>query len=626
LRAYQLDPVSGVRLVGGEMLQWSDFTPGATPGVSPLLLRHLLARAAFGQRILALGPRAARHLEQLPSGSDVDVLVRGLPDARELTNQSQLRDGITVYCGGLDRFEADGPYDVIVVLDGPGVLLTPDSTGSGVRELLQRLAKWLAPTGTFVAMLENDLGLDRLLRLQVREHLDADRAWERGAEGFDQRPLYLREVAHVLGDAGITSTALYAAFPTAEKIDLLVDDSCGEDTILSGTAAALAASVEATHFSNRPALVDPYDLSLRLFESGQVMSLASAWVVIGRPSAAALSSKVVTSGSANGTLPALLMADQPGRPEWAVVRTVEQVDGRWQHQLRPEGHLREMRERRVVRHFDDLPSEYPSGPTLEATLRRASSAHDVGLVRELVVRYSRWLQATPSTTGDGDPRFFAVPSRVVVTGESLMTLDLTWRLTASLPHDVLLVRGLRDFARRLLRSGAEHPWAAGISPDRLTQTLGAMAGVEVSTSRIEAVARLEAEVRVTLAGSDAAAESLEYASNLDAGRSQFVSQAGPVRGYREALALSGRLAQDLDVREQQVGWLQDTLRARDHRLADLERQFDDIRASFSFRVGRFLTWPGRAIVQLVRRVALSAIPHGLVSKAMKLAERMARRV
>ena len=618
MQSYQVDPVSGARLVGGEMLQWSDLDKGVSPGVSGLLLTHVRQGRPAPGRVLVLGPRAAQVFEQVAPHAEVDVLVRGLPDARALSSVGQMRQDVTVYCGSLERFEPTAPYDLIVVLDSPSGLSSPDSEGIGQREVLQRLSKWLSPEGTLVAVVENDLGFDRLFRLQVRERYDDDLAWDRGAPGLDPRPLYHRELREVLPSVGLRADEVYAAFPSASDVALLVGSACVEDPALARAAAGQAAQVLTDHFSREPALVDPYDMALRLLESGEVMALASAWLLVAGPA-----SRPETEV---GDPLAVLSTDRRGRPEWRALRSVEREDGRWVQRLRPLVPAAEVRGRRVVRRYEHLSgagAELSTGTTLEAALRRASERHDVAQVRTLLRRYAAFL-ASLAGTPDAEVGFFAVPANVVLDGEQLRVLDDTWRFAQALPPQVVLLRGLRDFARRLLRSGVEHPWAPDSSPDRLAQTLAGMTGTEVTERDIDAVARYEAEVDVVLDGGGSAAESMSYARNLDSGRSQFVSQSGPARSYREVTATTGRLAQELDARHNQVEWLELTLRLRDRRLGDLEHQLRSTRDSASFKIGRFFTWPLRSSVSLVRRVVLSAIPPGYLRRGLELAKRLSR--
>ncbi len=625
MSAHQVDPVSGAHLIGGEMLQWSDLDRTALGAAAATLVRSLAAADGI-RRVLALGPRASRVIDALPIKVEVDVLVRGLPDARTISTTARMRHGVNVLCGGLDRFEADAPYDLVIAFDGPAVLLGPDSQGLGHEELLLRMAKWLSPEGTLVATVENDLGLDRLLRLQVRDLYDADTAWHRGGPGFAERPPYFRELVSALSSADLRADDIYAAYPSAEDVTLLIGREATDDVALSLTAAALTARAEGGYFSDHPALADPYNLALRVFDSGLALELASAWVVVARPSSApARRNGGPDAGAAAGVLPVLIASEQAGRPEWRAVTTIEHSPDGWTYRLRPLVAAEEMRERRLIRDFSRLAHVPGGGLTLEMALRSACAVGDLGRVRHLVKRYHAWLQSEVVDIDRGDGRFFAVPANLLLATGALLPLDASWRLSQELPSDVLLVRGLRDFVIRLLGSGAEHPWAADISPDALTQTLAAMVAVDDAPRLVDIVARVEAEVEVVILGGSAAAEATAYARNVAHGASQFAAQAGPSRGYREALASAGRMAQELHDREGQVRWLQATLRTRDRRVGELEHQVASVRGSVSFRIGRFFTWPGRALIGGARRVAISAIPAGYIGRAKNVLQRLLAR-
>jgi hypothetical protein len=89
--------------------------------------------------------------------------------------------------------------------------------------VLRRVAKWLTPDGVLVATIENDLGFDRLFRLQVRDRYDGDEAWHRGSLGFDDRPLYLREMRECLESAGLQPAVVYTGYPDLEDLSLLIE-------------------------------------------------------------------------------------------------------------------------------------------------------------------------------------------------------------------------------------------------------------------------------------------------------------------------------------------------------------------------------------------------------------------
>ena len=636
--SYQVDLASGTRLIGGEMAGWSDLTAQSSAGAVTCLLDPVLCAARSAPRILLLGPRASRLLEDLPADAEVDVLVRGLGDARHLAALSGLRARGAIHCGGLDRFAPQERYDVIVSLDGPSVLMSPDSPGIGHAALVRLLGTWLGTDGTLVAAVSNELGFDTQFRLKVREALDADDQWHRGAAGFDPRALYHRELDGALESAALKPLSVYAGFPAADSLSLLVGRESADDPAVSSTAASLAARMEQSHFSREPSLVDAYGLALRLFDSGLTFEFAPLWLVVARTAGVAGTDNTDDAAPAGSlaapsaapslpSLPALVATEDSGRPVWRAVTTVERDGNRWVHRVRPVAGTTEMRERRVVRDYAGMGDSAPEGTPLEALLRQACATGSIIRVRALVQRYAAWLRDVRSWPGEAaGVRVFAVPSNVVVSGDELACFDPTWRWTAELDDDVVLVRGLRDFARRLLRSGAEHPWNPDISPDALAQTLAAMAGVEWDPALVEVVAGVEAELDVVVHGGDATYEGVSYASNLEGGSSQFAHSGA--RGYREALASSGRMAQALHERDGQVQWLEATLRARDARVGDLDRTLDAVRGSVSFRIGRFLTWPVRWPVSVVastfRRLALSMLPPGAPGKVRKLVQRLSR--
>lgn len=617
--SYQIDAASGSRLVGGEMFEWSDLAKESWPGAEAPLLSAVLRSGETPERVLVLGARASHLVDELPSGVAVDLLVRGLPDARKLASVSRLRSDVTVYCGGLDRFDTEGEYDLIVALGTPSDFMSPDSVGLGHRDLLARLGSWLSVGGTVMTSVDNELGFDKRFRLQVRDAYDRDDMWHRGATGFDDRALYYRELPGALESANLIPDSVYAAFAVADSLSVLIGSKAVDEPAIASAAAALTARMAQSHFAEEPSVVDAYDMSLRLFESGLTMEFAPLWIVIARPA----NGGAAASPHSGGTLPALIASEDTGRSQWRAHTTLQLQDDRWTHESRPVTALTEMRERSVLRDYSELPQLVPEGATLEALLRRACATGGIAPVRKLVQRYAEWLGDSELwPDGSAGERLFAVPSNVMVTDSGLTCFDRSWRWTAQLDQDILVVRGLRDFARRLLRSGAEHPWTPDISPDALTQTLTSMVGVEWSPHLVDVAARVEAEIKTVMHGGDATYEARAYVSNLEDGASQYASSGGPLRGYREALASSGRMAEALHEREGQVQWLEATLRARDIRVGEMDRTLLSIRGSVSFRIGRALTRPLRIIVLAARRVALSVIPTGYLSRAAKLLRKM----
>jgi hypothetical protein len=604
-QVHRVDQVSGARLVGGEMLAWSDLASRPSPGVAEQLVGRLVPASGSLGAVLLVGARAAQLVERLPAATTVDVLVRGLPDARTLAVAAKLRSGITVHCGTFESFDPDRTFDLVVDLDGPDHVVSPDGQPITQAALLARLAGYLTPEGQLVACVANELGVEELFRLDVASRRDDDSAWGWEAPGEARRPLYRRELEPALEAAGLVAVGTYAVVPSSGDATLVVTSECAADPVVGPVVAALGAAVLANHYTERPALADPYDLARRYFESGEIEALAPAWLVVARRAAAT---------TATPPLPALLTVESGLRDVWAVTQAVVDTGEGYAWEVRPVAGRAEMRERSVVRLVEKASFDAVSGESLEAQLRRASQHHDIATVRRLVQAYDRWIRSAGAGQGD-DFRFFAVPANVVVTDQAFSPLDGSWALSTRLSDDVLVVHGLRDFASRLLGAGSEHPWAPDTSPDSLSRTLAAMASLVVQPGVLEEVARLEAEVRVVLRGGDAVEESVAFAGNLQAGRSQFVAQSGPTRGYREAVAAGTRLAEELAARSAKVEWLEATLAMRDRQVDSLERQLGSVWASASFKIGRFFTWPVRGLVQGLRRVVYSVIPMDMVKRA-----------
>lgn len=618
----QIDPPSGAVLLGGDQLHWSDLA-GAEPSSATSYLLHRLSSGHRPRSVLLLGPRAAAHLDAVQASS-VSVLVRGLPDARQLSALAGERDELLVFCGPFDRFPTERSYDLVVCLDDPTTVATPDSPGAGHTELLRLISTVLAPDGVAVTCLGNTLGLDDLLRLEVRSRFDDDSQWFRGSPDFVQRSPYHHEVAALLAAAGLTARHTYAAYACSHAPALLVGDEVAREAVDSPEVrrrlTALLQRVEAAQHSRTPALLDPYALSRKVIEAGMVSQVAPAWLVITGHADAA--------GGRHGHLPDVVLGDQVAAPGWAAVITFDRAGTGWSRRaVAAAGHdlLAERRLRRDLRRAAGGDGAPDAGESLQERLRVAATRGDLRALQGAVRGYADWL--LDPAFADPAGRFFATPDNVLVHRDGTHSLlDPSWSWAEPLDARLAVVRGLRSFAHHLLRSGAEHHWRPDISPDDLARTLAAMADLPVEPALLEAVARRETEVSAVLQRLNPAQESRTYAANLAGGVSQFSSAAGPSRGYRESLALTGRMAQELHERGEQVRWLESSLRDRDRRVAALERELRSVRGSVSYRTGRRITAPGRgagqAVVRAGRKGALSMLPPDFTPRAERALRRL----
>ncbi|NNG40195.1 hypothetical protein HJ588_13060 [Flexivirga sp. ID2601S] len=173
-------PTGGVPLLGGEMPDWTD--PPAPLGV---LGDHLRATAGEPGSVLLLGRTAAQLHPHFPGAT---VVVRGQRDAEALHAA-----GVDVRCGGLDRLPSDVRADLVLLLDPPGAVLTPDSDGWSHVELVEQAARHLTPDGRLVAFVPGALSARRETSPPVHR-LDGDDAWWVGTDGYDDRAPALNEL------------------------------------------------------------------------------------------------------------------------------------------------------------------------------------------------------------------------------------------------------------------------------------------------------------------------------------------------------------------------------------------------------------------------------------------------
>lgn len=623
-----IDAVSGVRLVGGEVMT-GELADQTRPGAIAHLLQQTIG-ASHPDSALLLGAGAATLVQDLPHALPVDLVLRSLPDARDLVSNTRDRTALTVHAGGLDRFSPGRRWPLVVCLGGPEELLTPDSTPMGHAAFLAAVADLLAPGGTAILAVANEIGLDEVFRLDVRSHLDADSSWYRGSDGYDSRRMLHHELVPALTGAGLSAEATWCAFPNFAAPSLLVAPSACAEPAVRPHLEGLIARAEGARFSTTPAVVDTYRTTRRLLEADLALQTAPGWLLVARRSedttAVEQASEASTGASAASSVPAetnwpaVLTSEDRTRPEWASVTTLTQGTDGWSTQVVSRGNHTLM-ERRVHRDLDAGSHSPHGGELLENLMRTEAARGNLAGLRRLVQAYGRFLNGADFSGAAAGRSFFAVPSNVVVHEDSMSVLDPTWTWAEELPEALPLARGLRDFSRRMLAAGAEHPWQADISPDAVTQTLLAMVSLPWSDALVAEIAEREAELEIVLHGGGAIEQSAALAANLAGGASQFVSAPSPARGYRESLAATGRLSQELHERSGQVKWLEATVRQRDHRVAQLQMQVERIEGSPSYKLGRVVTAPTRRVSDRAMRKVKSRVLTFLPPRYSRGAER-----
>ena len=410
-----------VRLIGGEMLVWSDLDGRHGPGpVGGAVLATLVA--AVEGRMLVAGPHDPALIDALRTG-DLTILVRGVADADLLAERYADRPGVTVCCGAIEKLAAaEPPYDVVVALDGVSRVCTAEDGDLAWDEAFALLVAVLRPGGRLLLGTENLLGLHRLAALPPAE---TDSDWAPAAEYDETRPAGPEQVRARVTVAGLDVVHTYAAYPAPIEPTVLLDADVLADGSIGGfvESALLRACTP-----GGPALTDPGRLAVASLRHGAAAHLAPAWVML----AVRTAPRAVDADGVHDGLPAAVIAD--GSRVWEVRR-----DGAagWN------------------REAADGSSAVPVGRTLERLVIGACLRRDMPAVRMLL---GAWQEGP--TAG--------VPAEHVIVGPAG---DLVAAAAASDP-----VAALRRLAATLLT--LPHPWPAVTDTGELAVLLAAAAGRE----------------------------------------------------------------------------------------------------------------------------------------------------
>ena len=606
----QRDAISGARILVGDMLMWSDLDSLDVP-----LAAREVVRAAIGahrpRRVLLAGPRAGLLVDVVPTDVPVDLLVRALPDARTLGDRAGLHSLADIWCGGLDVFEPGHTYDLVVALGGPERLLGPDSEGLTEAQAVARLSALLEDGGRLVVDLANELGVADLVSAVPDETLESDAGWHVGAQGFASRHLFAGERAGLLQREGLQAEASFAALPSLDQHRVLVRDSAMRDGALRDQVGFHAGQALDEHFASTPVLREPRDLFERVVDAGMLDELSPAWLLVATKGA----------GSTPPDYPAIVVAESEAASPWSTVAVIS-ADGTQSVAWASSRADAETSEGAVSRGLVPL----APGRSFELDLRRACATRRHAAIRSRVRRYAAWLADNGVwTTRSAEQRFFATPANTLVDGDELRLADPSWRRTGVVSGEDALVRGLRDFARRLLASGSAHPWRVTVTPDELTITLASMAGLTVTSAMITRIARVEAEVASTVAGRPEDVDEL-LERNLEQGQFARDLPAPDEIGFRELLTHHRVISRELREKQGQVKWLEGTLRHRDRYIRSLERVIERYEDTLTYRAVEAMRAPRRIAtekaVAAAKSTAQDALPPGALSKARQLAARV----
>ncbi|WP_433437452.1 hypothetical protein [Nonomuraea sp. CA-141351] len=432
-----------VRLIGGEMLLWSDMSNmggiADWRGAALELIRRLVPASG---RVLLVGPHPQGLVDEVVArASSAAVLLRSYPDACAL---GERHPGLAVFCGRLEVFAAEEPYDLVLALDGLLRTHSAEAPAAAWSESLGALAGLMAPGGRLVLGVRNDLGVDRFLEARPADREGSDDQW--APHGFD--PTYPSGPAALdrgLESAGLSVGRCYAAYPVRQAPRALLS----REALAADLPDALTFPLSARG-GDRMLVADPLRLTRLVFRHRLGEELAPLWLAV---------------------------ATRPPHDDGVELPLGLVEEGTALYELTHDG------ARRLP---DGEERQIPAGRVVEEILVEACAREDVKTVRELLKELAEWLEA------GGDVS--AATDSLVYDGERFAAINpLAGPSSPPVPR-VVLCRILWRFAVRLLAAGHHHPWPWPLEADQLTLTLCGMADRPCDQGDLDCARKLDAEL------------------------------------------------------------------------------------------------------------------------------------
>ncbi|SDH87803.1 hypothetical protein [Nonomuraea jiangxiensis] len=526
-----------VRLIGGEMLLWSDMSTmgGVTDWrVAALdLVRRMIPESG---RVLLVGPHPQLLVDDVVErASDPAVLLRSYPDACAL---GERHPGLAVFCGRLEVFEAEQPYDLVLALDGLLRTHSAEAPAAAWIESLDALAALVAYGGRLVLGVRNDLGVDRFQEARPADREGGDDQW--APHGFDPSyPSGPQALDRGLESAGLSVRRCYAAYPGRQAPRALLSREALARELPDAITFPLSA-----RGGDRMLVADPLRLTRLVFRHRLGEQLAPLWLAIAtRPPHEA------AYDTAPDDLPLGLIEE-----------------GASLYELTPAG---------VKRLPDGDERPVPAGRVVEEILVEACAREDVRTVRELLGELAAWLEA------GGDVS--AATDSLVYDGERFAAIGPAAPPATTPDPRVVLCRILWRFAVRLQMAGHHHPWPWPLEADQLTLTLCGMAGRPCDPGDLDLARKLDAEL----------GQPAELAEQPPTYRDLLSSRDRLADQLTAALARISRLETKLSYREREL------VRAKS-KLRRIQRKAAAYRRTLGYRLSRRLARPGKVARRVIR--------------------------
>ncbi|MFK4041300.1 hypothetical protein ACI2LC_36270 [Nonomuraea wenchangensis] len=558
-----------VRLVGGEMLLWSDMADmsgGITDwrGAALELIRRMVPASG---KVLLVGPHPQTVVDEViaqagltgeesaapaglaedetvltPLAGRVAVLVRSYPDACALGERHPALD---VFCGRLEAFAADEPYDLVLALDGLLRTHSAEAPAASWAESLDALSALVAPGGRLVLGVHNDLGVDRIVEARPADRDGGDDQW--APHGFDPSyPSGPGALDAALESAGLSVQRCYAAYPSRHAPRALL----AREALAFDLPDALAFPLGARD-GDRMLVADPLRLTRLVFRHRLGEELAPAWLAVTvRP-------PLLTKERDD--------ADAEERAYTALPLGLVQEGGTL-YELTHTG-LRQLP--------DGGERPIPAGRVLEEILVEACAREDTATVRELLTALADWVE----DCGDAA----AATDSLVYDGARFAPIGDLQGPAAPPDPRIVLCRILLRFAVRLQAAGHHHPWPWPLDADELTLTLCGMAGRSCDPGDLDRARKLDAEL------------------------GQPAEPAGHAPTYRDLLGARDRLADQLTAALARIARLETKLSYRERelvrargKLRRTQRKATAYRRTLGYRLSRRLARPRRVARKVIR--------------------------
>ncbi|TYB47591.1 hypothetical protein FXF51_57775 [Nonomuraea sp. PA05] len=570
-----------VRLIGGEMLLWSDMSAmdGVTEwrGAALELIRRTIPEEG---RVLLVGPHPRALVDDVVARAhSAAVLLRSYPDACALGAR---HPELEVYCGRLELLDADEPYDLVLAMDGLLRTHSAEAPAAAWSESLGALADLVAPGGTLVLGVRNDLGVDRFIEARPADRECADDQW--APHGFDPSyPSGPEALDLELESARLSLRRCYAAYPDRRAPRSLLSREALAFDLPEALTFPLSARV-----GDRMLVADPLRLTRLVFRHGLGEELAPLWLAVAtKPPHPGVATEPPHPGVATEP-PHPGVATEPPHPGVAtepphpgVATEPPHPDDRPRAVELPLGlieegpALYELTAGGTRRLPGGQERPIPAGRVVEEILVEACAREDVATVRELLSGLAGWLDA------GGDVS--AATDSLVYDGERFAAVNPPVGLAVPPGPQVVLCRILWRFAVRLLAAGHHHPWPWPLEADQLTLTLCGMAGRPCDPGDLDRARKLDAEL----------------------GQPAELTEHAPT--YRDLLAARDRLADQLTAALARISRLETKLSYRERelvrakaKLRRTQRKATAYRRTLGYRLSRRLARPRKVARRVIR--------------------------